>query len=72
MKQVVLRCADCGHELNRTIAMTEQDIKRNWARLCIGSGLVAGKCPNGCSSTFSDCNINTKMTEEDVQTEVKP
>ena len=64
---VRLRCKDCGHELNSTSEMTGAQINANWATLAIGSALVAGKCPKGCRSTFSDCNINTEMVITPVE-----
>jgi hypothetical protein len=53
----IIRCADCGAELNRTVLIDEPE-KGN---LAFGSAFAAGKCPNGCRSTFSDLNINTTL-----------
>ena len=64
---VRLRCKDCGHELNSTSEMTGTQINANWATLAIGSALVSGRCPKGCRSTFSDCNINTEMVITPVE-----
>lgn len=58
-----LRCADCGAVLNETIPVSDADK----AICAITSGFVAGQCPNGCRSTFSDMNINTKLEWEEVR-----
>lgn len=56
---LVLRCADCGQELNRTRPLTPDEAA--FAR--VNSAMVAGRCPKGCRSTFSDLNINTRIEE---------
>jgi hypothetical protein len=66
--KVVLRCHDCGKELNETIEMTAQELLQRWTQLVLTSGFNAGKCPDGCRSTFSDLNTNTGMVIEDVAT----
>src|SRR5579863_4443701 len=54
---LVLNCADCGKELNRT-----KEIKARDYTLAVLSGpLNTMPCPNGCRSTASDMNMNTKM-----------
>jgi hypothetical protein len=63
LKILVLKCNDCGAELNRTIPLAGEQLER--AR-SIGSVFAAGKCPNGCRSTFSDLNINTTIEEIEV------
>jgi len=60
---LVLRCRDCGAELNRTHPLTKQETSH--AR--VASGFAGRPCPNGCRSTFSDLNINTRIDEETVQ-----
>ncbi len=59
-----LVCADCGGQLNVTSELSKQELREAWTHLCFSSGLVAGKCPKGCRSTFSDCNINTRLVVE--------
>jgi len=59
VKVLVLKCRDCGRELNRTEPLTEEQASH--AR--ITSAFAAGACPNGCRSTFSDLNINTEIEE---------
>jgi len=59
---LVLRCKDCGSELNRSYPLAE--IELSAAR--VSSAFAAGPCPNGCRSTFSDLNLNTTTTEEAV------
>ena len=54
---LILKCHDCGTELNRTGELTEGEASR--ARL--NSAFAAGPCPKGCRSTFSDLNINTDI-----------
>lgn len=54
----VLTCHDCGHELNRAVGVPENER----TQVAISSPLVAGRCPNGCRSTFSDCNLNYDLT----------
>lgn len=56
---LILKCADCGAELNRTPALTQEDA----AHARIFSAFAGGKCPKGCRSTFSDLNINTTIAE---------
>ena len=56
---LVLSCADCEKELDRTDPLTKK--QATMAR--VASGLNSVKCPNGCRSTFSDCNWNTRITE---------
>ena len=58
---VHLLCGDCGGKLNNSSEMTEDELCQRWIRLVISSGFDAGKCSNGCGSTWSDLNINTKM-----------
>lgn len=53
---IVVECADCKAELNRSRPLTKKDYT-----LAVLSGpLVTKPCPNGCRSTFSDCNLNTR------------
>ena len=59
--EVLLLCADCKAEMNRTRGMTGAEIKQHWLKLVMGSGFNAGKCKHGCRSTFSDLNINTDL-----------
>ena len=58
---VALLCRDCGRQLNETCAMTGDEVRREWLKLVTSAALMAGKCPNGCRSTWSDCNINTEF-----------
>ena len=58
---ILLLCDECKSELNRTQLITGEEIKHNWTMLVMGSGFNAGKCKNGCRSTFSDYNINTEL-----------
>ena len=53
----ILKCKDCGAELNRAEHVPEGEK----TRIAIAAPLVAGSCPNGCRSTFSDCNLNTTI-----------
>jgi len=57
MWTAILRCGDCGAELNRAEHVPE-DKK---SKVGIASAFAAGDCPNGCRSTFSDLNINTRL-----------
>lgn len=66
--KIVLRCGDCGKQLNETTEMTAQELWQRWTQLVLSSGFNAGKCPEGCRSTFSDLNINTGMVVLDVAT----
>lgn len=56
---LIMRCADCGEELNRTGPLTQEQA----ARARILSAFAGGKCPKGCRSTFSNLNINTVIDE---------
>ena len=51
---IVVLCADCGRELKRTKTMTA----RRYAEVLLR--LTAPPCPNGCRSTFTDLNMNTR------------
>jgi len=53
----ILSCSDCGQELNRAENVPDDEKHR----VGMGSPLVAGKCPKGCRSTFSDMNMNTEL-----------
>lgn len=52
----VVKCRDCDTELNRAIGVPEHAK----GQVTISAPLVAGKCPEGCRSTWSDCNLNWK------------
>lgn len=54
----VVTCRDCGGELNRATEVPEEEK----GRVTIAAALMAGRCKQGCQSTFSDCNINWKGT----------
>lgn len=56
-----LHCGDCDNQLNETVEMTGKELGSSWTGMVMGSGFAAGKCSNGCRSTFSDLNINTKL-----------
>lgn len=65
---MVLLCADCRTELNRTIQLSADELtKLN----TLSSAFAAGKCPNGCRSTFSDLNINTELVIHDAETGIE-
>lgn len=66
--KVLLRCRDCGKQLNETTDMSAKELWQKWTQLVLTSGFNAGKCPEGCRSTFSDLNINTGMVIVDVET----
>lgn len=53
----LLTCRDCGQELNRAESVPQN----SKAAVNVTSAHVAGQCPNGCRSTFSDFNINTEI-----------
>lgn len=53
----ILKCHDCGSELNRAVHVPENEK----GRVSITSSFAAGQCPKGCRSTFSDLNINTDL-----------
>ncbi len=53
----VLSCAECGTELNRAIGVPES----KKGSVVISAPLVAGRCKNGCRSSGSDWNCNTKL-----------
>lgn len=65
MKIAILKCRDCGKELNRTIPFPEADE----SRVMISSGLAAPPCPNGCRSTCEDLNLNTTLEIMDASEE---
>jgi len=53
----ILTCADCGQEMNRATKVPES--KKGMVSLT--SAFAGDDCRNGCRSTFSDLNINTKL-----------
>jgi len=61
----ILRCRDCGTEVNRTRLLTEQEK----GQAALFSAFAAGHCPKGCRSTFSDLNINTTLSWESSEPE---
>lgn len=63
-----LKCADCGEVLNTSAPMLEGDK----FKASIAAPLVAGKCPKGCRSTFSDCNLNIVIDWEPTGGEAWP
>lgn len=62
-----LLCHDCKALLNEAhnVPTSEKVL------VITTSALVAGRCPNGCRSTFSDCNINTDIVWEEVESQAK-
>lgn len=64
MKIAILTCTDCGTELNRSHPFKPEEE----GTIRLTSGLVAGKCPKGCRSTFSDLNLNTDLEIVDFVT----
>lgn len=69
--KVVILCADCKAVLNDSEEMTAKEVKDRWTQLALTSGFVAGKCKEGCRSTFSDLNINTNLGIVDVETKTQ-
>lgn len=65
--KATLTCADCGRVLN-TAEHVPESAK---SKVALSSGLAAGECPNGCRSTFSDLNLNTKLEWQAEQQEGK-
>lgn len=61
MKVAILKCRDCGAELNRTAPFPDEER----AKISIFSVFAAGPCPNGCRATFRDLNLNTKLVVEE-------
>lgn len=49
----VCTCKDCGTELNRAEHVPEAE----QTHVAIAAPLMVGRCPNGCRSTWSDCNL---------------
>jgi hypothetical protein len=52
---IVVKCADCGVELNRSNPLTKAD----YTMAVLSAPICTGSCPNGCRATFADCNLNT-------------
>jgi hypothetical protein len=64
-----MHCADCGAILNETSVFdTHKELRQAWPFLCLGGPLNTRECANGCRSTFTDCNFNTKMQVYDGDT----
>ena len=61
--RAILKCHDCHAVLN-TAENVPEEAK---GRVTISSALAAGKCHNGCRSTFSDANINTDLEWEELR-----
>ena len=49
----VLLCRGCGGELNRAVGVPESE----QGRVVVAAPIMAGRCKNGCPSTWSDCNL---------------
>jgi hypothetical protein len=62
MRIAIIKCADCGEELNRTLPFPPEAE----AKIRMTSALAAGPCPKGCRSTFTDMNINTRIEMLDL------
>ena len=58
---VVVRCAECSTELNRTNPMDIPLIREEWAQIALTAPLMTRACPNGCRPTCNDYNANTTM-----------
>lgn len=68
---IVSCCADCGAELNRSNPLSGMD----YTFAVMAEPLSTRRCPNGCRSTFSDCNINTRHRwerEDGTPCEIQP
>ena len=63
MKIAIIKCRDCGTELNRTIPFEDG----HEGRIRVTSGLAAGKCPNGCRETLMGLNLNTELVIHEAQ-----
>jgi len=60
-------CKECGSKLAETDEMSGSEMRSDWTRLMLSAPLVTRQCPNGCRSTFSDCNINTDIEIVETQ-----
>jgi heterodisulfide reductase subunit B len=58
--KAILKCRDCGHILNTAEHVPET----NKGVVSFTAAFNAGRCPNGCRSTFSDLNLNTELVWE--------
>ena len=54
----VILCRGCGGELNRAVGVPEHEK----GRVVVTAPLMAGRCINGCPSTWSDCNLKWSGT----------
>lgn len=52
----IVRCADCGEELNRSKPVTNH---RERMLTILSGPLCTRACPNGCRATERDMNANT-------------
>lgn len=52
---IVVKCRDCGKELNRSKPLTRNE----YTIAVLLCPIMTGRCPNGCRSTYDDCNLNT-------------
>jgi len=64
----VIRCGDCGRELNRTVEMTGVELWDRWTQLAMGAAFASGKCSEQCRSTFRDLNLNFSSDILDAET----
>jgi hypothetical protein len=53
---IVVECGNCGAELNRSVPLTAKE----YTMAVLMGPLNTRSCPNGCRSTFSDLNLNTR------------
>lgn len=58
----ICRCRECKTELNRADNVPES----KKLQIIMSAPLVAGRCPQKCRSTFSDCNMNIEIDWQEI------
>lgn len=62
MKYVLhVLCQECGRHLNQSKPMEASKMVSRWNLIIIGAPLQTKPCAQGCRSTESDMNANTKL-----------
>jgi hypothetical protein len=66
---VKVRCGGCTTLLLESVEMGGAELKDEWSRLVITKGFNTPRCEKGCRPTYSDFNVNSSMTIEEVKCE---
>jgi hypothetical protein len=63
---VKVLCSECGKVLLDSVPLIGSELKEAWSNLVLTKGFNTPPCREGCRPTFSDFNINSQMTIEEL------